>query len=132
MKECRKCHKFLPNSEFYKDTCKNDGLSSYCKKCSSEYNKQYRKERLEKNLCYDCGKPLADGNVHKRYCKECYQKRLDLNKKYEKERVSKGLCRQCGKNPIDYTRSKLHCSECLDKRNELKQNGTQNDNGQRE
>jgi protein-arginine kinase activator protein McsA len=128
MKECSKCHQFLPNSEFYKDTSKKDGLRSYCRKCQREHNREYRKSRLDNNLCYDCGRSIPSYWDRKRFCPDCYKKRLKMNEQYERKRVSKGLCRQCGKNPIDYTRSKLHCSECLDKRNELKQNGTQNDN----
>ena len=118
MKECPKCHRFLTDSEFYRDRSKKDRLGSYCKKCSSEHNKQYRKERLGNHLCYDCGRPLSSNWDRKRYCPDCYKKRLELTKKYEQKRVNKGLCRQCGKNPIDYTRSRLHCSKCLDKRNE--------------
>jgi len=57
---------------------------------------------------------------HKRFCPDCYQKRLKMNEKSEQKRVEKGLCRQCGKNPIDYNRAKLHCSECLDKRNMMR------------
>ncbi|MEA3458349.1 MAG: hypothetical protein U9R21_06680, partial [Candidatus Thermoplasmatota archaeon] len=103
------------DSQFYKDSIKNDGLSSYCKDCKREYHREYRKSRLEAGLCYDCGKPRPEG--WNRYCPDCLKKREELNKIYEKERVAKGLCRQCGKNPIDYSRSKLHCTECLDKRN---------------
>ena len=114
MKECPRCHQILPESSFSKDKSKKDGLSCYCRKCKSEHHREYVSERLKNNLCYDCGKPVPNG---KRYCFECYQKRLELNKVYEKERVGKGLCRQCGKNPIDYSRSVLHCSDCLDKRN---------------
>ena len=132
MKECPRCHQILPEYNFSKDKSKNDGLSCYCKKCKREHIKEYRKARLDNNLCYDCGRPIPSYWDRKRFCPDCYEKRLINNEQAEKERVSKGLCRQCGKNAIDYTRSKLHCNECLDKRNELKQNETQNDNGQRE
>ena len=116
MKECPRCHQFLPASQFHKDCTKKDRLSSYCKDCQREYHREWRMERLDAGLCYDCGKPRPEG--WNRYCPDCLKKREELNKIYEKERVAKGLCRQCGKNPIDYTRSKLHCSSCLDKRSE--------------
>ena len=118
MKECPRCHKFFPLSEFYIDRAKRDGLRSYCKKCSREHNIQYHQKRLENNLCYDCGNPLPEEWETKRFCPICYHKRLILNEKYEKQRVARGLCRQCGKNNIDYSRSKLHCSDCLDIRRE--------------
>ena len=121
MKECPRCHQILPESSFHKDKSKKDGLRSYCIQCQREYNREYKKERLENNLCYDCGRPIPKYWDRKRFCPDCYEKRLKMNEQYEKERVSKGLCRQCGKNPIDYSRSTLHCSVCLNKRNELKQ-----------
>lgn len=37
-KVCRKCGQEKPDSEFYKGANK-DGLSSYCKECTSECNK---------------------------------------------------------------------------------------------
>ena len=116
MKKCARCERILDDSQFYKDSIKNDGLSSYCRDCQREYHREYCKKRLEADLCYDCGKEI-DPKVSRRYCSDCLKKREELNKIYEKERVARGLCRQCGKNPIDYSRSKLHCTECLDKRN---------------
>lgn len=117
MKECSRCHRILPKSSFYKDKSKKDGLSSYCIQCKKKHNQEYRKQRLENNLCYDCGRPIPSYWDRKRFCPDCYEQRLIKNEQAEEKRVKKGLCRQCGKNPIDYTRSKLHCSECLDKRN---------------
>ena len=115
MKKCARCGRILDDSQFYKDSIKNEGLSSYCKDCKRECMIEYRKSRLEAGLCYDCGKPRPEG--WNRYCPDCLKKREELNKIYEKERVAKGLCRKCGKNPIDYTRSTLHCTSCLDIRN---------------
>ena len=115
MKECPRCHQFLPASQFYKDVAKKDRLSSYCIDCKREYHKEWRGRRLEAGLCYDCGKPRPEGWT--RYCPDCLKKREELNKIYEQQRKAKGLCRQCGKNPIDYSRSKLHCTSCLDLRN---------------
>jgi len=122
MKECPRCHNFLPSSEFNIDRTKRDSLQSYCKKCKREYDIQYRKKRMDNNLCYDCGNPMPGDWETKRYCPICYRKRLILNEKYERQRVAKGLCRQCGKNKIDYSRSKLHCSSCLDERYKGKDN----------
>jgi hypothetical protein len=41
MKECRICHIKKKESEFQKDKTRKDGLVNKCKKCSSEYNKNY-------------------------------------------------------------------------------------------
>lgn len=56
----------------------------------------------------------------KRYCEQCYQRRLKYNEKSELQRKEKGICRQCGKQSINYSRSQLHCNKCLDKRNDGK------------
>lgn len=42
MKKCTKCGVEKDESEFSRGSGKKDGLSSWCKKCSSEYNKEYR------------------------------------------------------------------------------------------
>lgn len=45
MKECTKCHRQLPESEFYKKSGTPDGLQYVCKDCQSAYFK----ERTKKN-----------------------------------------------------------------------------------
>lgn len=48
-KRCPRCGQYLPVSEFTKSSKSKDGLSTYCKECSSEMSKQYRqnvKDRL--------------------------------------------------------------------------------------
>ena len=37
MKECTKCHRTLPESEFYKKSGAPDGLQNACKECQKEY-----------------------------------------------------------------------------------------------
>lgn len=37
MKECTKCHRTLPESEFYKKSGSPDGLQYVCKDCLKEY-----------------------------------------------------------------------------------------------
>lgn len=37
MKECTKCHRMLPESEFYKKSGTPDGLQYVCKDCQKEY-----------------------------------------------------------------------------------------------
>jgi hypothetical protein len=38
-KQCSKCKKLKPLSEFYKNKSTNDGLARWCKECKSEYRK---------------------------------------------------------------------------------------------
>ena len=42
--ECSKCHEIKEVGEFPKDKSKKDGVRTICKKCSSEYNKEYCKQ----------------------------------------------------------------------------------------
>ena len=42
MKECTKCHRTLPESDFYKKSGSPDGLQNVCKECQKEYqHKRY-------------------------------------------------------------------------------------------
>lgn len=53
-KECKRCHKVLPSSQFDKNKERKDGLSRLCKNCKRIKNKEYRSnpENLEKLLKY--------------------------------------------------------------------------------
>lgn len=46
MKVCPICHRNLPESEFRKR--RGNYLQSYCKKCTADYNRAYRKKNLKK------------------------------------------------------------------------------------
>lgn len=48
MKKCTKCGVEKPLSEFHKNKKSKDGLSSYCKSCSSIYGKEWLKQNWEK------------------------------------------------------------------------------------
>jgi len=39
-KQCRKCKKPKPHSDFYKNRSSKDGLASWCKQCMKEYSKK--------------------------------------------------------------------------------------------
>jgi hypothetical protein len=41
-KQCSKCKKLKPFSEFYKNKSTNDGLARWCKECKSEYRKTHK------------------------------------------------------------------------------------------
>ena len=42
MKECKRCHRQLPETEFYKNISAKDGLQSWCKSCINDYDKNVR------------------------------------------------------------------------------------------
>ena len=72
LKSCRTCRKAKPESEFYKNAAKYDGLSSYCKPCTDARVKANRKRVLQSlatrtdapttKTCKKCGveKPVVD------------------------------------------------------------------------
>jgi hypothetical protein len=49
LKRCSKCGIEKDESKFSKDRTQKDGLCHKCKQCSSEYQKIYKKQYLEKN-----------------------------------------------------------------------------------
>ncbi len=44
-KECSRCHRTLPVTEFYKKSGTPDGLQYVCKECISEINKAARRSK---------------------------------------------------------------------------------------
>jgi len=73
-KKCSKCKVEKELTEFSKDKVNKNGLQSYCKKCSSKYKKEYRKNNLEK--------------IRKDY------------KNYCKESKDNGTCKSCTKTKL--------------------------------
>lgn len=54
MKQCSICREFKPKDDFYNNKSnKIDGLNPYCKKCTIEKSKKYRRENIEKAKNYD-------------------------------------------------------------------------------
>lgn len=47
MKVCRRCKEEKPLSEFHKNRCKVDGVSSYCRDCSAIITREARIKRPE-------------------------------------------------------------------------------------
>lgn len=56
MKECKRCHRQLPETEFYKNISAKDGLQSWCKSCINDYDKNVRPFK-EKNKNGGGGNP---------------------------------------------------------------------------
>ena len=46
-KVCTRCKKRRKVAHFYKDRTINDGLSSWCKDCTKEYDRAYRERKRE-------------------------------------------------------------------------------------
>ncbi len=110
-KLCPKCENVLPAEEFFRSKAAKNGLSSYCKTCSSENGKLWKankgifKYKEEHTYIYI---EDADGNktVSKRLCSGC-GKYLDAsyfgpNKTSKRNLHSR--CKDCGK--IDYYKAK--------------------------
>jgi len=82
MKECTKCKKSKPFTDFSKDKQKKTGYSSQCKQCRSLYEKEYYKNNKEKvntrnnkyNETYKKRKQELDAKRRK-------EKREEINKK---------------------------------------------------
>lgn len=52
-KLCAKCKREKSIAEFYKHIGRNDGLQTYCKSCSREYNRHYREDNREYFIRYN-------------------------------------------------------------------------------
>lgn len=46
-KKCPKCGRELPTTEFYTNCRNKDGLQDKCKKCQSEWNREYQRRKKE-------------------------------------------------------------------------------------
>ena len=99
-KECNKCHKEKPLTDFGKDTRNKDGFKSVCKICLSEYKKQY--SVLKKNKIDEYNKKYRQENKDKikEYEKQRFQeKKLEILAKHkiykikhkERDRVKNNL-----------------------------------------
>ena len=92
MQKCSRCQKTKETSSFHKGT--NNGHSSYCKQCASEYNKEKinrKKKRLYSDSkemeCRSCGiiKKKSEYPKGRYSCRRClaYQAFVrNINKKY--------------------------------------------------
>ena len=51
-KNCPKCKRIKPLSEFHKSRATKDGLQNYCRQCKWQYSKQYRQTHKEERKQY--------------------------------------------------------------------------------
>jgi flagellar biosynthesis GTPase FlhF len=52
MKKCSKCGLEKASTDFSKQTAGKDGLGRWCKKCATDYNRQWRKDKVEHVRAY--------------------------------------------------------------------------------
>jgi 5-methylcytosine-specific restriction endonuclease McrA len=51
-KQCRSCEEIKPLGQFGKNSARKDGVHYYCKPCTAERTRQWRKANPEKNRAY--------------------------------------------------------------------------------
>ena len=99
MKQCSKCNKWKDESEFYERGRYKDGLSYWCRKCESEYDRErYNKGegRLKKYFRYEERHRVVNG-VREKRCRRCKKWRPE-SQFYKKRRHKDGLavwCKEC-------------------------------------
>jgi hypothetical protein len=115
MKQCTKCHKTKPHSEFHKKKQVGDGYAYHCKQCVKEYDKkEYDPKRVyaikEKDgllHCRKCEQYLDKSKFWNNltYCKDCSKlvghsanlKRfgLTVDNYIDLEKSQNSLCKIC-------------------------------------
>lgn len=83
LKKCSKCDKSKSVCKFYKNKKYKDGLSCWCRKCSNEYNIDWKKDNLEKTKEHK--KRYRNNNSKKitEYRKNYYQNNKEKIIKYQ-------------------------------------------------
>jgi len=77
-KQCKKCESLKDKCEFNKTRSQKDGLSYYCKKCESQYKKEYYKKNKDKLL-----------EKYKKYYEENKEARAELGKRWREKNKEK-------------------------------------------
>lgn len=98
MKRCSRCKKLKDESNFARERRCRDGLSSWCKKCRSEYNYWYNRtggKHAKRYRSYEDSHRVVDGVKQKR-CRKC--KRWKDKSEFGKNRSQRdGLADACKK-----------------------------------
>ena len=88
MKTCTKCNIEKPYSDFHYQHNRKDKLTSQCSDCKKIYDKEYRKNNLQKKREADRNYYLNNKDKFKRYQEENKQNILINAKKYQKHKRS--------------------------------------------
>ena len=87
-KVCTKCKKKLPNSQFYKDKRKSDGLYCCCKECHNTHisnTMNSKNEIIVLRACTYCNKLML--SKWKEYCNNCKQLAYNETREPNIERI---------------------------------------------
>jgi hypothetical protein len=83
MKTCTKCKKNKPLDQFYNSKKGKNGLTSYCKTCTDEYNKAYLAKNKEKRRAFEVAYELE--NKEKRAAQKALVEQSEKTKSYRKQ-----------------------------------------------
>lgn len=90
-KECRRCHEVKPLSDFHNRWGSKDGKNSYCKECSNEALREWRKNNPEKARAHARRSYLDNIERRREYGKAYYASHKDYYAEYgRKYRARKG------------------------------------------
>lgn len=67
-KHCPRCGEYLPLEDFRLNPKLKSGLSSWCAKCSNEYNQKWRSENKDYIAAYNAGRRVQPTQF---VCSEC-------------------------------------------------------------
>lgn len=100
MKTCNHCHKQLPETEFYRNCTRKDGLNPHCKECGRESARRtYHKQRNETPEAHSL-KRYSEG-IKSRYG-------IDIGE-YNRLLASQNWqCAVCKADRADATKARLH------------------------
>lgn len=75
----------------------------YMKKCIMCGARYFKRERLQRKICYECGREFFVKSMKQKLCNECMKKKT--NRKVEK------ICFHCGKKFLGFAKTK-YCEKC--------------------
>jgi hypothetical protein len=84
VKKCTKCGLEKEEKEFSKNNNKKDKLACWCKKCYKQYNKNYRKENIEKLILKSRENYRKDPQKHGILTKRYYRNHIKELSEYSK------------------------------------------------
>jgi len=91
-KICTKCKQEKELADFYKDNNYSDGMSAWCKKCKTEYAKQYRlknKDKIQRYRDIHLEDMKQYRELYREEIKEGHVKRKEKRKQYRLENKDK-------------------------------------------
>src|SRR6185369_7245298 len=105
---CRKCRKWKPFAEFYKNERCSLGHSTRCKRCMIDGQLAKYRQTTDKDFDLEQARQETEAKLTPRERKLLYWER------WRNQKLLKGLCTSCGENPIgpDIYHGIVRCAEC--------------------